>query len=170
MSSVGRWSRRPRAEQLEIQPPVMDSHYLIGRPTFHAIRLVHDAIRIQQHWPGKLCLFQIGFSAPGLFEGDDQHRDLTISNPIFLLSQLRQMLSTRQSRQMTVEDQQQKLVSIVRQAMQLTGRVFKRERNCWRSHKVVHGSSATSRRRLFQGPRPVGLRSTAARKGRGLPS
>lgn len=74
-------------------------------------------------------------------EGDHAHFDIPLDKLLLVLSQLRQMLSARQSSEMPVKDQQQPVAPIIVQPVRAPLGIIERKRHGRFTCSVLHGAS-----------------------------
>ena len=93
--------------QLEVQPPVPNTHDILSSATIPSVSGVQLAIDVRNQGPCKLRLGDVRFRAPGLFERDDHNGHIQVVDLRSVLLQLQQVLPTGKSRQMAMEHKQQ---------------------------------------------------------------
>ena len=100
--------------RIEDGPPASSAHS-IGRIKF--------AVAVEQQWPIKLCFCNIRLGHQIVVECHNLDVDVQLVQTLLLLPQLRHMISTRRSAQMSVEDQQQPVTIVGTQVMRSALRV-----------------------------------------------
>jgi hypothetical protein len=93
----------------------------------HPIRLVKGSARVDQKRPWELRITDIRHGQRSGIEGDHAHFDIPLDKLWTVLSQLRQMLSARQSPEMPVKNQQQPVAPVVFQPVRVPLRVMQRK-------------------------------------------
>ena len=88
--------------------------------TVHATRGGQLSTFVDQQRPGQPHIGGIRSRSRQRLEGDNQHCKIQLGDLRFMLLQLQQVLSARQSAQVAVKDQQQRPASVLLQAMHTT--------------------------------------------------
>ena len=108
--------------EFKIDAPILGTPNCQKTPAVHSVRAVQRARLVDQHRPGKPCFVDVRFCILRRLECD--HYNLQFEQIDFssALLQLQQMLSTRQSHQMPVKNQQQPALDEIRQPNDLVRR------------------------------------------------
>ena len=105
----------PAKHQLDVLPPIADPKHFALAASFHAVSVIERPVAVDAQRKFKIGLSGVLFGSPFLLERNDQQVDVIRAKPVFVLSQLRQMLATRKSREMAMKNQQQPPSTIIDQ-------------------------------------------------------
>ena len=113
---VVRSPRHPSARhELEVGAPILQTPHRPEAAAVHFEHPVQRTRRVDQHRPWKSCFFDIRLCTLGCFECNSRNSHFQQINFSLALLQLQQMLSTRQSHQVPVKNQQQPVAGEIRQ-------------------------------------------------------
>ncbi len=109
-----RFSRPTAAHhQLQVSQDRQGSVQIPPAAASHAVGLVNLLIGIQEQRPGQIAFLDISFCHSLVVKSDDFHIDVVLDQFRFLLTQLRQMFTTRRSAQVAMEEQNQPASSTI---------------------------------------------------------
>ncbi len=127
-------------EKFGVDPPRSGAQNIPPSTTFHPVRRVKIAWLIHQESPTQIGFTDVGLGEQSCFECHDDDFYPKRLNLVLVLSQLRQMLSARQSAEVTMEYQQQPTASVIRKAMKSSTGVRQLECDGRRSHFRWYGT------------------------------
>jgi len=113
---------------LEISPPCVRSPDIPKGGCEHVIGIVHFTGSIYKKRPMKTGILDIGFGEKTRFKGDDHYFHISPAKLIFVLLQLQQVPSARESSEVSVKDHQEPRPPII---IEKVGFLFRVRKNKW---------------------------------------
>lgn len=137
--------------QLDIFPPIADPQHFAGTTPFHCVGAIERSVLVDAKRPLQSDFLDITFGSPLFLERHDQYITIVRIEPGFFLPQLQQMFATRQSREMTMEDEQEPTALIITESMCATQDIRKFEVNRRRPCYSIHSGAYCSSRKFLSG-------------------
>jgi len=128
----------PSSEQLDVRPDRGESIDLAPAALIHAVRTIERTLAVNQQWPRQLGIARVRLGHVAHFERDYTDRDAQPFPLISVLSQLRQMLATRQSPEMAMEIQEQPFAAEIFKLMGRAVGAVQCELRCGFAYQVTH--------------------------------
>jgi hypothetical protein len=145
-----RFARQPATKYQDQVPD--DGRQPVNAPPAsarHSVGRVKLLVRVQQQRPWQLRFPEIRKGHEVCVERDDFDTHIQLVQPLFLLPQLRQVLTTRRSTEMAMKNQQQPVTRIFLETMDVSVGIFQLKINCGFSKFRIHVADAVAPRSNF---------------------